>query len=233
MRAIPPVERGRLRLDLHLHTRASFDCLSDPEKVLTRARERGIGRIAITDHNELELALAMAERYPDRIIPGEEVKTAEGVDVIGLYLHTLVPKGTPALEACERIRADGGIVYLPHPYAGGKGGSGRYVERLIPHIDVIEVFNARLHPGRLNAPALRTAEAHSLRRGAGSDAHTLGEVAGAWVDVPDHPNHPEALLSALEDARVGGVTAPWRVHLASTWAKLWGPLSRTSTELPG
>ena len=60
-------ESGRtLRLDLHNHTRGSFDCLVDPEALLERATGRGIHRIGITDHNRLSVALAMHEKYPDR-----------------------------------------------------------------------------------------------------------------------------------------------------------------------
>jgi len=121
---------GLLRIDMHLHTHASWDCLSDPEKVLEKALARGLDRIAITDHDRIWAAREMARRYPDRIIAGEEVKTAEGIDVIGLYLKEEIPGGTPAREVCARVREQGGLVYLPHPYARGKGGSGRYAEEL-------------------------------------------------------------------------------------------------------
>jgi dephospho-CoA kinase len=209
-----------LRLDLHLHTAGSRDCLSDPHAVLQRALARRFDRIAITDHNEVDVALRMAEEFPDRIIPGEEVKTAEGIDVIGLYLSRAIPKGTPAHATISLIREQGGIPYLPHPYAAGKGGGGRMAEELAALVDVVEVFNARLHPGRLNAPAEDLARRHGRLRGAGSDAHTLGELGGAFVDVEDHPNRPDALLRALASAEVGGRTASNLVHLASTWAKL-------------
>ncbi len=216
----PGEESGPLRLDLHLHTRASWDCLSEPEALLVRARELGIGRLAFTDHNRLGLALEMYQRHPDRVIPGEEVKTREGIDLIGLYISREIPKGTPAREACRRIREDGGIVYLPHPFAPGKGGSGRFARELAPLVDVVEVFNSRLHPGSLNEPAEELAREEGKLRGAGSDAHTIGELGGAWVELPFHPNHPEALLEALEEGVIQGRTAPWRVHLASIWAKL-------------
>lgn len=209
-----------MRLDLHLHTRASWDCLSDPEAILERAKERGIHRLAMTDHNRLQLSLAMQEKYPERVIPGEEVRTREGIDLIGLYIQTEIPKGTPAEEVCRMVRDEGGVIYLPHPYAPGKGQSGRHAEALAPLVDVIEVFNARLHPGRLNAPAVELARAHEKLQGAGSDAHTIGEVGGGWVEVPWHENRPEELLGALSQARVGGSTTPYWVHLASTWAKI-------------
>jgi predicted metal-dependent phosphoesterase TrpH len=209
-----------LRLDLHLHTHASWDCLSNPQAILERAKEKGIHRVAMTDHNLLGLSLEMHQAHPEEVIPGEEVRTAEGMDLIGLYIKREIPKGTPAREACEMIREDGGIIYLPHPYAPGKGASGRFAEELAPLVDVVEVFNARLHPGRLNAPALALAESQEKLQGAGSDAHMVGEVGGGWVEVPYHENTPEGLLGALAEGRVGGKTSPNWVHIASTWAKL-------------
>src|SRR5690606_4300709 len=87
-------EGRRIRIDMHIHTRGSYDCLSDPDAVVERAAARGIDRVCITDHNEIEVALRLKERYPERVIVGEEVKTAEGVDVIGLYVSERIPKGT-------------------------------------------------------------------------------------------------------------------------------------------
>lgn len=215
-----PPER-LIRLDLHMHTWGSWDCLSDPELVLARARARGVERIAITDHDRLDTAAKMARRHPDAVIAGEEVKTAEGIDVIGLYLTELIPGGTPARETCQRIRDQGGVAYLPHPYAPGKGGSGRMAEELAALVDVVEVFNARLHPAGRNDPAMELAERHGTLKGAGSDAHTVGEVAGAWIEVPWHPNEPEAFRAALADVgRIHGQEASRLVHLASTWAKV-------------
>jgi dephospho-CoA kinase len=210
--------RGDVRLDLHLHTWASWDCRSDPEEVL------GYERIAITDHNRVSAALRMAEAHPQRIIPGEEVKTGEGIDVIGLYLSDEIPKGTPARQTIERIHDQGGLAYLPHPYAGGKGGGGRLADELAALCDVVEVFNARLHAPTANPRAAALAQRHGKPPGAGSDAHTIGEVGNAWVDVPAHPNRPDALLSALATARAGGREASRLVHLASTWAKVRGKL---------
>ncbi len=211
---------GRLRIDMHMHTQASFDCLSDPRSVIAAAAAKGVQRVALTDHNRLTLALEMADAFPDSVIPGEEVKTKEGIDVIGLYIEEEIPKGTPAQEVCRRVKDQGGLVYLPHPYARGKGGAGRYAEELAPWVDIIEVFNARLHPGHLNDPGEELAARWSKPRGAGSDAHMLGEVAGGWVEVDQHPNEPAALLAALEHGQIRGVTTPWVVHLASTWAKV-------------
>lgn len=209
-----------LRMDLHLHTWGSFDCLSPPAEVLAAARARGVDRIAITDHNNLEVAGEMAARYPTEVIPGEEVKTAEGVDVIGLYLKEEIPKGTPARETILEIRRQGGVAYLPHPFAPGKGGGGSLAEELAPLCHVVEVLNGRLRPMALNRMGEELAVRHGCLKGAGSDAHTLGEVGGVWLEVPTHPNEPGAFLEAVARGRAGGDVSSRRVHLASTWAKI-------------
>ena len=213
-------QRVLLKIDFHMHSWGSHDCLSHPEAVLAAARSRGVGRIALTDHDRLGVSLEMAEQYPETVIPAEEVRTAEGIDVIGLYLRSEIPKGTPAREVCDRVHDQGGVVYLPHPYAAGKGADGRHAEALAPHVDVVEVFNGRIHEPRQNALAAALAERHGRLRGAGSDAHTIGEVARSWVELPLHPNEPAALMEALALGRVHGTTAGRWVHLASGWAKV-------------
>lgn len=209
-----------LRIDFHMHCWRSHDCLSDPDAVLAAARARGVQRIALTDHDRLDVSLEMAARFPDAVIPAEEVRTAEGIDVIGLYLSEVIPKRTPAREVCERVRAQGGLVYLPHPFAAGKGGGGKLAEELAPLVDIVEVFNGRLHDPAQNAKAEDLARRHGRLRGAGSDAHTVAEVARSWVELPLHPNRPDALMEALAVGRVHGTTSSRLVHLASTWAKV-------------
>ena len=210
---------GRIKLDMHLHTCGSFDCLTDPHELVARAGACGIDRICVTDHNAIAVAQQLASDYPERVIVGEEVKTAERVDIIGLYIRELIPQGTPALETCERIRSQGGIVYVPHPFAGGKGGGGRLLVQIEHAIDVLEAFNARLHDPTLNERAATWARARRLPLGAGSDAHTLHEVGRAWVELPPFDNEPGALLAALRDATIHGTPSSRVVHVASAWAK--------------
>lgn len=215
-----PVSRAPMRVDMHLHTSRSFDCLSDPQRVLDAAARRNIDVICVTDHNEIETALELKARYPDRIIVGEEVKTAEGVDVIGLFIEQQIPKGTPARRTCELIHEQGGIVYMPHPYAGGKGGNGRLLEELGRTIDAVEAFNGRIHRPELNDRAAAWAQANDLPVGAGSDAHTLAEVGRAYVEIPWCALEPAAFLASLRQGSVFGRSASHLVHIASTYAKL-------------
>lgn len=209
-----------MRVDMHLHTSRSFDCLSRPDRVLDAAMARGLDRICITDHNEIATALEMKRRFPDRIIVGEEVKTAERVDIIGLFISEKIPKGTPARRTCEIIHEQGGIVYVPHPFAGGKGGGGRILDSIADLIDAMEGFNARLHQQALNDQAVEWAQRHGKPLGAGSDAHTLAEVGRGFVELPYFDDEPGAFLAALKQSTLHGTMSPRSVHLASTWAKV-------------
>lgn len=208
-----------MKIDMHLHTRGSFDCLNKPDALLERALACGLDRICITDHNEIAVALQLSRSFPGRIIVGEEVKTAEGVDIIGLFLSERIPKGTPARETCARIHAQGGVVYVPHPFAPGKGSGGAILPHIEHEIDAMEGFNARIHDARLNEHAVSWAHARDLPIGAGSDAHTLREVGRAWVELPQFGDSAASFLTALRQGRIGGVLSSRVVHLASTWAK--------------
>jgi len=217
---------GRVRVDMHMHTRRSADSLNPPEAVVRAALARGVDVVCITDHNEIDAAQELKARYPDHVIVGEEVKTAERVDIIGLWLSERIPRHTPARETCERIHAQGGLVYVPHPYAPGKGGGGRILEVVEDLVDAVEGYNGRIHEPALNELAVSWARGRELPLGAGSDAHALFEVGRSYVDVPAFDDAPAAFLAALRDGHLHGFQSSHAAHLASTWAKVRKALTR-------
>lgn len=211
-----------LRVDLHCHTRLSFDCLAEPRAVLRAAEARGIDRLAITDHNEIDEALRLRDLAPDRVLVGEEVKTREGFDVIGLLLSERIPRRTPARETCERIREQGGVVYIPHPFDVRRSGAGeRFLDSLAEWIDVVEVHNSRCLRSSTNERALRWAEQRGKLRGAGSDAHTLAEIGSGFVRMPPFEPTRDGLLAALAQGSVTDCIRSSPVYrVASTYAKV-------------
>jgi predicted metal-dependent phosphoesterase TrpH len=216
-----PPREGWLRMDMHLHTRHSFDCLSDPADILRAARERGIDRLIVTDHNEIAGALELRDMDPERILVGEEVKTREGFDLIGILIQERIPKRTPARETAERIREQGGVVYVPHPFDVARSGAGALVDELAELVDVVEVHNARCWVPAFNQRAQRWAEEHGKLMGAGSDAHTLRELGAGLVEVPPFEPTREGLLDALRAGRVCARTRSSPVfRAASTYAKV-------------
>ena len=174
----------RLRMDMHVHTLASYDSLSRPEQLLAAAVARGLDRVVVTDHNEVDGALRLRQLDAERFLVGEEVKTREGADIIGILLTERIPKGTPARETCERIRAQGGVVYLPHPFDTRRAGGAALLDEIAELIDVVEVHNARCYNPRLNARAAEWARQAGKLAGAGSDAHTPAELGRGVVELP-------------------------------------------------
>jgi len=211
---------GEWSIDLHMHTSASHDCRSDPADVVRRARMLGLDRIAITDHNEIEGALAAHELDLELVIVGEEVRTSEGLDLIGLWLEKRIPPGGNFREVADAIHEQGGVVYVPHPFDSHRGTTEAFLDDLVDCIDAVEEFNARIHDKSRNDKAAAWARRHGLPTGAGSDAHTIGEIGRARVVTAPFAD-PDSFLRSLHDGRVEGKASNPLVHLASTWAKLF------------
>ncbi len=202
----PPLEeRDWIVADLHLHTSWSHDCSIDVDELLDHAEAQGLGAIAVTDHNVLGGALEAVERARGRrlvVIPGEEVKTADQGEVIGLFLREEIPRSMSFGETIEAIRAQGGLVYLPHPFDRMHAiPEPATLHRHLAEIDVLEVYNARLLFEAYNDEALRFARKYNLIEGAGSDAHVLAGVGTGAVRMRRF-NGPEEFLVSLHDAEV-------------------------------
>ena len=200
-----PEEREWIVADLHMHTSWSHDCSTEIDELLDHAEEQGLGAIAVTDHNVLGGALEAVERARGRrlvVIPGEEVKTAEQGEVIGLFLHEEIPRGMSFAETVAAIRAQGGLVYVPHPFDRMHAiPDPATLHRHLAEIDIFEVYNARLLFEGYNDEALRFARKYNLTAGAGSDAHVLPGVGTGAVRMPRF-NGPEEFLIALRSAEV-------------------------------
>ena len=176
----PLAGRDWIVVDLHMHTHRSHDCSIDPQALVDHAEAEGLGAIAVTDHNVFAGALetvALAKHRKLIVIPGEEVKTDNQGEVIGLFLREEIPRGMTFGETIEAIRAQDGIVYVPHPFDRMHAiPSAATLLRHLPEIDVLEVYNARLLKDSFNAEALRFQRKYGLLAGAGSDAHVLQGV---------------------------------------------------------
>ncbi len=172
-------------LDLHNHTRWSFDCSMDPAKVIRVAKSRGIDAIAITDHDEIEGAreAAKAAKGDILVIIGEELDTSAG-DILGLWLKEKIVERDP-IEAIKAIHAQGGLAILAHPFTKTKTVN----EPVARALDGCEGFNARhselgSYEGAEGEPRVASfAQSYDLSLTAGSDAHFYRELARARTVV--------------------------------------------------
>ena len=195
----PLDSREWIVVDLHMHTNWSHDCSMDVDELVAHAESEGLGAIAITDHNVFGGALEAVERAHRRkliVIPGEEIKTAADGEVIGLFLQEEIPRGLSFAETIAAIRAQGGLVYMPHPF--DRLHSIPRPETLHKHlaeIDVFEVYNARLLFEAYNDEAVRFARKYNLTAAAGSDAHVLQGVGTGAVRMRRFEGAEEFLVS--------------------------------------
>jgi len=197
--------RDWIVVDLHMHTHRSHDCSIDPQALVDHAEAQGLGAIAVTDHNVFRGARETVELARSRdliVIPGEEVKTDNQGEVIGLFLQEEIPRGMTFAETIEAIRAQEGVVYVPHPFDRMHAiPSPATLLRHLPEIDVLEVYNARLMFEAYNLEALRFQRKYGLLAGAGSDAHVLQGVGTGALRMRRFDG-PEEFLLSLRSAEV-------------------------------
>jgi predicted metal-dependent phosphoesterase TrpH len=195
----PLASRPFILADLHMHTRWSHDCSIEVAELLDHAEAEGLGAIAVTDHNVFGGALEAAELAADRelmVIPGEEVKTDGQGEVIGLFLREEIPRGMSFADTIAAIKAQGGIVYVPHPFDRLHAiPDAATLRRHLADIDVFETYNARLLFDAYNDEAARFAAKYNLVVGAGSDAHVLQGVGTGVVRMRRFEDRDEFLLS--------------------------------------
>jgi predicted metal-dependent phosphoesterase TrpH len=192
-------------MDCHLHTVASGDAWTTLDQLAERVAQCGLDVVCITDHNVTSAAVAATERgIGARVIVGEEVRTPSG-DVIGLFLTERIPYVLPLAEVTGLIRAQGGLIYAPHPFDGGRSSLGAAVTALCDSgmVDVIEVFNAKIADPGVNQQAEGLAARYGLPGAAGSDAHDPAGIGAAYLDLPDFDG-PASWLEALARAEITG-----------------------------
>jgi predicted metal-dependent phosphoesterase TrpH len=212
------ISEERLRVELHTHTCASEDSMMKPEQLLRQCEQLGIDRIAITDHNTIAMALKMKELAPERVIVGEEIETTQG-ELIAYYLKEEVPSGLEPLETIRRLRNQGAVISIPHPFDTIRNPSWTpaQLEVIAPYVDAVEAFNARCLNNAANLQAKAFAQAHHLLETVGSDAHSLMEIGKANL-LMDSFDDGESFRTALVSANQLTAKSSFVVHLVSRFA---------------
>ena len=204
-----------------MHTCFSPDSVMKPEKLVSKCVEMGIDCIAITDHNTIAGALTVQSTTSIRVIVGEEIKSRDG-EITGLFLQEAIPRGLSSLETVQRIRGQGGLVSIPHPFDHFRRSviNRQALEQILPYVDIIEAFNARNTFQRDNETALALALQHDILISSVSDSHTSLEVGHSYVETPDFDHRPLDLMEALSRGRLVRRPITPLIHVVTTLTKI-------------
>jgi hypothetical protein len=199
-----------IRVDLHLHTKYSFDASIHPKIIVDQLYAHPfIKAVAITDHNTVEgyyKVRELASPYQDiLIIPGVEISTEEG-DLIILGVAELPPKPWNVENVIDFARKRGSLTVAAHPYrAYGLGDLTKNYD-----VDAVEVLNGASAP-YINRRAENLAESMGLPGVAGSDAHHVSELWTAYTEIQASSDVDE-ILKAIKKGLVRVASMGKSIH---------------------
>jgi hypothetical protein len=205
---------SKLKVDMHTHSEYSPDSRTRLASQAAAIKAAGLDIVCATDHNTIEGALRLRELADGfRVIVGEEVSSRDG-EIIGLFLEKPVPRGLSAEETIARIRDQGGLVSVPHPFSRNRRFHLRrsVLERVWKDIDCIEVFNAREAFTQDNVRAAAFAREKGLPGAVGSDAHRASEIGRAWVEVEEFAGRDDFIAALREGSVIGKLTGNY-IHV--------------------
>ncbi|MGD0588970.1 MAG: CehA/McbA family metallohydrolase [Thermoplasmata archaeon] len=195
---------GRVRLDLHVHSRHSPDSALPVDAIAAHLASVGLNGFALTDHNSVEGHAELSTlrtRFPTFIfVPGVEVSTVEG-HLLAYGVAEAPPAQRPVSETIEWVRQHGGVAVLSHPFRLSHG-VGRAIAESAP-VSAIETVNGH-NSLRANRKAAQVAQRRGLGTTGGSDVHEFADLGRAYTEFPDGTSTLDAVLKSL---RTGAMTA--------------------------
>lgn len=202
-------------LDPHIHSIYSGDAKGTPRQIIKRAIFAGLDAIAITDHDTMQGSNVAEKEAKDFkniiIVPGMEISTSKG-HILALGIQDEIKKGVPPQEAIDKIREQGAVAIVPHPFVRYREGLFVNIQDL--EVDAIETLNSRYIFGYSNWRARKLAKERNLPMIGSSDAHFVAAIGSCFTQVDSEPNTDD-ILSAVKKGKTkprGGRT-PLRLIL--------------------
>jgi Predicted metal-dependent phosphoesterases (PHP family) len=187
-----------MKADLHIHSNYSNDGVSTVEEIVDTAVEKGLGCIAITDHNNFEAYEKVKDNGKVIVIPGVEVSSKEG-HILAYGIDRNIPRDMSVKDTIDAIHEAGGVAFAAHPY---RWWSGLGEKNTLDHdFDGVEALNARSVRGS-NRKSLKLATRIDKPITAGSDAHTPEFIGEGFVEFPDGIKTWEEALIAIMEKKV-------------------------------
>ena len=174
-----------MKVELHSHTHYSrgtkilYDGVEPPEVMVRRAKELGLGALAITDHNTMlgiKEAIVAGKKHGVLVIPGEEIGSNDG-HTLAIGVQDTIRPGLSVEETIDLIHSQGGVAISVHPFDIKHDGLGEKAKAC----DAIEIFNGINIDRISNIRSRNFAEKHGMIKVAGSDAHTAAMLGSGII----------------------------------------------------
>ena len=214
-----------LKVDLHIHSQFSNDSRATPAQIVDMCIRHGINCVSITDHDSIKGALEIQKIAPFTVIIGSEVKSLSG-DIIGLFLKEDIPRNLTPIETAQAIKSQHGLVMIPHPFDRVRPSAitMEAFNEILPHIDIIETFNARNIFGKDDDKAIKMAKQHNIIFAVSSDAHTAAELGRTYNSMERFDGTPAGFKVSLANAEFITKRANFFLRFAPSYARLRGKL---------
>ncbi|MDD5253488.1 MAG: PHP-associated domain-containing protein [Candidatus Nanoarchaeia archaeon] len=197
-----------MKVDMHIHTNVSREGPITIDRLRKICLKKNIFPF-ITDHNTIKGALAYREKYKDCVV-GEEIKAVYNGrfgDITGLFVNEEIKRDLDIFEAIDKIKAQGALVYFPHPYDRFRKRSAFFEKNgefdLKNKIDIVEIYNSRIFGMKDMRKAISYSDKINAVKGAGSDAHWPIEIGRSYAEVNEFDrDNPKEFLKNLKDGKL-------------------------------
>ena len=194
-----------VKIDLHIHSRYSFDCSSRVEDILQWGKQNGVDVLCITDHHSYLKSAPISDGIRQNglvVLRGAEATTNNGHFLIyGVQDDSWNCRGSQeeldAQRLIDYVNALGGVVIAAHPFRKGGDYSGGWRMTRLRGLVAIETWNNRCTDEE-NQEAVRLAQKMGLPMVGGSDAHIPEAVGTAYSLVEREIRSLKDLVQALK-----------------------------------
>jgi len=199
-----------MNIDLHCHTKYSYDSYLEPQDLIKRARELGLDGVCITEHYSYDLSRTVTDLDHDDgflVLRGLEISTNMGhLLAYGVkddswntwsrdnYLDTF--------EVIRAIHLKGGICAPAHPFRGWDSlGDAIFT---VDGLDALETHNGSNGLDE-DEKAVHAASTLRLPSIGGSDCHRIEQVGRAFTEFLNPMQTIDDMVGEIKKGNCRGV----------------------------
>ena len=190
-------------IDTHMHEMTySKDSFLTLDQMVQIAKEKGLGAICITDHDDMGLKDYAAE-YSARtgfpIFVGIEFFSLQG-DIVAFGIEDYPREIIPAQDFIDLVNAQGGVCFAAHPFRNNNRGLEENL-RTVRGLDGLEVLN-----GSTSVEACQKAARYAMELGyftlGSSDCHVPEKVGVCATYFPEEVHTLQEFLAVFKKGQM-------------------------------